>query len=486
MTTSLRSAPSLLLVALVALAALTALPAAGAAGTTAEPEPGPLSPAFVEALHDPLVAVGLGRLPSPVEVHLGAAAESRAARMAEPSFYSLIDEGRLTPVKDQGSESTCWAFANIAALESRLMPADPPPDFSEDNLVGRAGYGPFPYPYDAYSYGGYDFMAVAYFARWAGPLLETDDPYPTRSRPPTGPVQDHVQGVVMIPGRATATDNDLIKRLVRENGALSVGMYWDNLAFSEVTDVAGYHATYFLDHRRGENHGVTVVGWDDAYPAGRFQGDDGAPPADGAFLVRNTWGGGWGEDGSFWVSYYDRSFARDQGLGGYGGAVSYAVVEDRANYTHAYQYDKLGVTDHWGFDSTRVWGANRFTATSAQPIAAAGFYALSSSTRYEVWAGRTLRSLSLRASGTVELPGYTTVPFSTRLRVSAGRRFVVAVKLVSPGETHPMAVERPRRSWMSGATAGAGQSYLSRNGATWIDATSVLPRSNVCVKAFAE
>ena len=63
---------------------------------------------------------------------------------------------------------------------------------------------------------------------------------------------------------------------------------------------------------------------------------------------------------------------------------------------------------------------------------------------------------------------------------------MVAVKLVSPGETHPMAVERPRRSWMSGATAGAGQSYLSRNGATWIDATSVLPRSNVCVKAFAE
>ena len=199
MTTSLRSAPSLLLVALVALAALPALPAAGAAGTAAEPEPGPLSPAFVEALHDPLVAVGLGRLPSPVEVHLDAAAESRAARMAEPSFYSLIDEGRLTPVKDQGSESTCWAFANIAALESRLMRADPPPDFSEDNLVGRAGYGPFPYPYDAYSYGGYDFMAVAYFARWAGPLLETDDPYPTRSRPPTGPVQDHVQGVVIDP-----------------------------------------------------------------------------------------------------------------------------------------------------------------------------------------------------------------------------------------------------------------------------------------------
>jgi hypothetical protein len=366
------------------------------------------------------------------------------------------------------------------------MPADPAPDLSEDNLVGRDGYGPFPSPYDRYSYGGYDFMAVAYFARWAGPLLEMDDPYEARGRPATGPVQLHVQNVVMIPGRATATDNDLIKRLVRENGALSVGMFWDESAYSPVVDADGTHATYFLNAKWGENHGVTVVGWDDAYPAGRFQGADGAPPADGAFLVRNSWGSGWGEDGYFWVSYYDGSFARDQGLGGYGGATSYAVVEDAGNYARVYQYDRLGVTDHWGFDSTRVWGANRFTAAATQTIAAAGFYALSSSTRYEVWAGRTLRSLSLRASGTVALPGYTTVPLAAKLRVSAGKSFVVAVKLVSPGETHPMAVERRASSWMAGAKAGAGQSYLSRNGTTWIDANSVRPRSNVCIKAFAE
>ena len=223
--TTRRSVPALLLIALVALVALTVLPAAGAAGTTAKPEPGPLSPAFVDALHDPLVTLGLGRVPSPVEVRVGAAAEARAARMSEPSYFSLVDEGRMTPVKDQLADATCWAFANVAALESRLMPADPAPDYSEDNVVSRSGYGPFPYGTDGYGFGGYDFMAVAYFARWAGPLLETDDPYPTRGSTATLPVQKHVQGAVMIPGRSSATDNDLIKRLVRENGALSVGMW---------------------------------------------------------------------------------------------------------------------------------------------------------------------------------------------------------------------------------------------------------------------
>jgi hypothetical protein len=292
----------------------------------------------------------------------------------------------------------------------------------------------------------------------------------------------------MIPGRSSATDNDLIKRLLRENGALSVGMYFDEdwSPYEEYSDATGYHATYYSPEMRGENHGVAIVGWDDAYPASAFHGADGMPPGDGAFLVRNSWGSAWGENGHFWVSYYDESFARDQGLGGYGGATSYSLVEDPGNYSRVYQYDKLGVTDHWGYSSSRVWGANRFKAAATQTIAAAGFYTLSSSTRYQVWAGRTLRSLRLRASGTVELPGYTTVPLSSKLRVYAGRKFVVAVKLVSPGQTHPMAIERPASTWMSGAKAGAGQSFLSRNGSRWTDATYVLPRSNVCIKAFAE
>ncbi len=123
MSTARRSAPVLLAIIAVLVAVLA--PAAGAAGTTAQPEPGPLSPAFVEALHDPLVTLGLGRVPSPVELHVSTAAESAAARMDEPSSYDLRDVGRVTPVKDQDPYSTCWAFANIGALESKLMPADP-------------------------------------------------------------------------------------------------------------------------------------------------------------------------------------------------------------------------------------------------------------------------------------------------------------------------------------------------------------------------
>jgi Lectin like domain/Papain family cysteine protease len=296
-------------------------------------------------------------------------------------------------------------------------------------------------------------------------------------------VQKHVQGVTMVPGRASALDNDLVKQLVMQNGALSVGMYMDEGAYFDwATD------SYYDPSAQGENHGVDIVGWDDTYAASNFGRLSRQPAGDGAFLVRNTWGEDFGDGGYFWVSYYDRSFAAEQGLGGRGGMSSYSDVQDVGNYSRVYQYDKLGVTARVGFRSTRAWGANRFTATRTQTITAVSFYTLASSTAYEVWAGRSLKSLRKRASGVGTLPGYGTVTLDKPLAVTAGRRFVVAVKLISPpGEVHPLAIEYPRAS--VGAThvsAVKGQSFVSRNGATWTDLTTLYRRSNVCLKAFAQ
>ena len=45
------------------------------------------------------------------------------------------------------------------------------------------------------------------------------------------------------------------------------------------------HYTY---EDKGTNHMICIVGWDDEYPASSFL-DGHQPPADGAWLVKNSW-----------------------------------------------------------------------------------------------------------------------------------------------------------------------------------------------------
>ena len=350
------------------------------------------------------------------------------------------------------------------------MPADPVPDLSEDNLIGRSGYGSS--QSWRYNFGGYNFMAVAYFARWAGPVAEADDPYGTMTPPAVSTVQKHVQGVVMIPGRTSWNDNALIKRLVRENGALSVGMYWDSSAYSEFTDGTGtIQATHYLKYAWGENHGVDIVGWDDQYPArtsaARTAGR--RAPARSSCATAGAPGSATGA-----TSGSPTGTARSRATRA--SAASAGATPTRASRTRtttpaSTSTTTLGVTDHWGYGAAVAWGAARYTATATQAVSAAGFYTLSSSTRYQVWAGPTLKTLTLRAHGVRELPGYDTVKFSEPLQVTEGRRFVVAIRLYSPGDYHPLAMERPARTWMRGATATRGQSFMSRDGKTWTDVT---------------
>ena len=52
------------------------------------------------------------------------------------------------------------------------------------------------------------------------------------------------------------------------------------------------------------NHMVTVVGWDDTIAADNWP-ENRRPPADGAWIAKNSWGTEWGDAGYFLISYYD-------------------------------------------------------------------------------------------------------------------------------------------------------------------------------------
>lgn len=83
------------------------------------------------------------------------------------------------------------------------------------------------------------------------------------------------------------------------------------------------------------NHAVTVVGWDDSFSAENWP-EDRRPPADGAWIVRNSWGEDWGNDGYFMLSYYDKSLC---GIGSF----EYVVSDNnrKMDYMAILAYDNM-------------------------------------------------------------------------------------------------------------------------------------------------
>ena len=135
---------------------------------------------------------------------------------------------------------------------------------------------------------------------------------------------DREQTIRVLKSRYFGRDyEDLVAREEKEAARIPY------LNFSGINSEIFAHYTY---ENVQANHAVTVVGWDDSFPVSAFR-EGHQPPADGAWIVKNSWGDSWGKDGYFWLSYYDQSL---------GGVESFEYVVDEGNL----QMDHLSLLDY--------------------------------------------------------------------------------------------------------------------------------------------
>ncbi len=241
------------------------------------------------------------------------------------------------------------------------------------------------------------------------------------------------------------------------------------------------------------NHAVDIVGWDDTYPATNFSSVPAdQPPGDGAFIVRNSWGSSWGDAGYFYVSYYD-AFVGNLAGSKPAGCMAVFTGEATSDYAQNFSYAPKGFTDTLGYHSDTAWMATTFTAKGDSLLEAASFYAQSPGTTYDIYAGTSLGNQSTWSTvassdvaGSIEVPGYRTIPFQTPWQARAGVPFYVIVRVTTPGNDQPLPIEDYVSGYSSKAAAAARQSYANADPTTysWTDVGAKFA-ADVCLNVFA-
>ncbi|MCD7781201.1 MAG: hypothetical protein LUG89_00660 [Methanosphaera sp.] len=323
-----------------------------------------------------------------------------------PSSYDLRDEGYVTSVKYQGSGGNCWAFATLGTLESCILKATGLTyDLSESNMKNlMALYSITSWPVNPNA-GGYDNMAVAYLINWIGPTLESTEAYDSSSQL-SGEYSTllHVNNVYGIAVRSNYTDNDQIKEAILKYGAVYTDIY---VGYSYSGNNLYYSGT------SSPNHAVVIVGWDDNYSRYNFNE---TPQGDGAFIVKNSWGNSSGDDGYYYVSYYDTSIlASCDDLIGVGGFTF--ILNDTEVYNKQYQYDYGGLTKWLNVSSSSASIKNTYTSSGNDTIRAFGTYVAYLDQTYTAKLYINNR-LVYTQTGTFSHLGYETVKFDESFNVS--------------------------------------------------------------------
>lgn len=320
-------------------------------------------------------------------------------------------------------------------------------------------------------------MAMAYLTGWQGPILQKDDPYGDMKSPEGLSPAVHVQEIRIF----EEADEEELKKAVMEYGAVQASLYMS----TEQTrvDEPYYNAmtsAYYYPQEMTQNHDIVILGWDDSYSRFLFKN---IPSRDGAFICQNSWGEEFGEDGIFYVSYEDANLGVM--------AAAYSQIESADNYDRIYQADDCGWQSSQGYGSDTCWFANVYTAQADELLAAAGFYVTGRNARYEVWlvhdfeGEASFAKRELLAQGSFPDIGYYTVDFEEKPVLAQGERFAVAVRLKTPENTSPAAVEHAGDPDTQNVILEGKEGYLSFDGKNWQN-TEQSFGTNVCLKAYTQ
>ena len=244
----------------------------------------------------------------------------------------------------------------------------------------------------------------------------------------------------------------------------------------------------YCDRSVRADHATCIVGWDDTFPATFFP-ENHRPPADGAWICRNSYSTEWGMEGYFYLSYYDKTLSCPQ---------TFEFADDadlqKLETFGILQYDYMPaeMISSTLYDAP-VYAANIFTVDEAHTVlryvsamtgeadtqATVSVYLLKEGAASPV-DGKLLASVT----GTFAYKGYHRMELAESLLLPAGARIGITVlQRVPAGETVKYALVNTSGQgekspgidtrWYVGVV-NPGESYVSFEEGRWLDWRTVL------------
>ena len=386
-----------------------------------------------------------GYLPPPVDVRgLRPAFPALLARMELPSSWDWRTLGGVTPVKNQNPYGTCWAFAGLADIESKVRIQESTTcDYAEVNIVACNEPG------TTCNSGGNAWMVSNYLSL-LGTVNESCNPYPDGCPSPScvNPACQYYRRITE--WRLIPNDIAAIKNAVMTHGPVFSGMYAGFPGFSTY-DGSG---CLVYEGSQDQNHAVLIVGWDDAMCGGA-----------GGWIVKNSWGTLWGAEGYFYIRYGSARIGENACV--FTGYKSYDPAE------MIYHHDEWGWKISVGYGDSDDWGLVAFTPAGLPPegrlLKAVDFWAVWAPMTYTAFVfddfnGRyPTNLLAGPLTGSKAEAGYYSVPLPSPVPVYSGNSIYIMVRFSTPGYGFPIPVDDE-------GPMEVNKSYVSSTGASgsWV------------------